>query len=67
VEFRLPEGEGTLPAVVKNNGSTHLICAKAVFEWDPKAAKVAKPTTTAPVDAGDDSRELVGAGVGEEE
>jgi hypothetical protein len=35
-------------AVVKNNGSVHLICARRVEEWDAKAVKA---KAEAPVEA----------------
>jgi hypothetical protein len=54
VDIRVPvdanEGQGWWPqmAVVRNNGSVHLICARRVEEWDAKAvnAKAEAPVET---------------------
>lgn len=77
VDIRLPVGEGPLPAIIKNNGSVHLICARQTDEWDIKTAKVSQPKAVNPraeygLDEGDlsdlteEESDLETAGVGEE-
>ena len=60
VDIRVPvdahEGQGWWPqmAVVKNNGSVHLICARRVEEWDAKAVKAKAEAPVETDSEGDD-------------
>lgn len=77
-EIRLPaataEGWQPLPAVVRENGTIHLVCARIVAEWAPEKGRIKPETQQLPEkpgslavedDEGDDeaSDEMVGAGM----
>jgi hypothetical protein len=67
VDIRLPvdaneRGWWPLPAIVKNNGSTHLICARSVDEWDPAKAKAVPVAAATEPAAADDAEDLELAG-----